>query len=217
MKNMGLHDLVLVDPVPLDDGWAEAMAVHARDVLAAAARVDSLTAAVAGCGHVVGTTARSGPYRGEAKAPRELAPTLISLAAQNPVALVFGPEDHGLSNDDLKVCDDLVCIPTSPEYTSLNLAQAVLILCYELFLAADTLPPPEPVDLADAAEVSFVVERLQQAFTRIGFLNPENPDHIMFTFRRLFGRARLRPHDAKVLLGLARQIDWFGRHGGGAD
>lgn len=217
MKNMGLAELYLVAPATLDDGWAEAMAVHARDVLAAARTVPSLPEALVGCARVIGTTARSGPYRAEPKAPRSLAPELAAWARQAPIAIVFGPEDHGLSNDDLKVCDDFVCIPTSSAYSSLNLAQAVLILCYELFLAAaEGRDEPVQVDeVADAGLVGFVLERLQGALATIGFLNPENPDHIMYTFRRLLGRARLRQHEAKVLLGMARQIEWYGKHGQG--
>jgi tRNA/rRNA methyltransferase len=133
------------------------------------------------------------------------------------VALVFGPEDHGLANDDLKHCNRLMTIPTSADYTSLNLAQAVMVCVYEIFLAAAPRPRKErhggeaDLQLAPAKRVAFVFTRLQEAFLRIGFLPPENPDHIMFAVRRLLGRAGLEEREVRILLALARQIEWSGR------
>jgi len=215
MKNMGLTNLVLVAPQIPADGWAEAMAVHARDVLAAARHTDSLAAAVADCRLVVGTAARSGPFRGQCSAPRAAAAEILAVATEAPVALVFGPEDHGLSNEDLKVCQRLLTIPTADEYASLNLAQAVLLCAYELQLcaraaAATTAPErDDSIDLAPAERVGFVLERLEAALLAGGFLNPQNPDPIMYVFRRIFARAGLGQHDVRVLLGMARQIDWL--------
>lgn len=211
MKNMGLATLVLVDPAPLDDGWATAMAVHARDVLERATTVGSLADAVADCAWVVGTAARSGPFRGQVLAPRDLAVDLLRVASSQPVALVFGPEDHGLSNAEIEQCQALVTIPTADAYTSLNLAQAVLVCAYELHLAAaadaddDGLSEPRPT----AARLTLLFDRLQQALLAIGFLNPQNPDPVMNVFRRVFARAGLQEHDTRVLLGLARQVQWL--------
>lgn len=211
MKNMGLATLVLVDPAPLDDGWASAMAVHARDVLESATRVRSLADAVADCAWVVGTAARSGPFRGQVLAPRDLAIDLLRVAATQPVALVFGPEDHGLSNAEIEHCQAMVTIPTADAYTSLNLAQAVLVCAYELHLAATSdsgdrgLSVPRPT----AARLALLFDRLQQALLAIGFLNPQNPKPVMNVFRRIFARAGLQDHDARVLLGLARQVQWL--------
>jgi len=212
MKNMGLDDLVLVRPVAVRAFWSKAMAVHAEEVLSRARRCDSLADAVADCGLVAGTTCRQGLYRRGVQTPREGAPRLIAAAGANRVALVFGPEDHGLSNDDLKLCHQLLMIPSSPEYPSLNLAQAVMVCAYELFLAAHDAAASTP-ELALAARVELMFERLQAAFLSVGFLYPENPDHIMFAFRRVLGRAQLEEHDVKIWLGLARQIEWFGRGG----
>lgn len=214
MKNMGLHDLCLVRPRARRRFWASAMAVHAADVLEKARTAPSLAAAVADCALVVGTTCRGGLYRAAAEAPEVLAPILVDRAAAAPVALVFGPEDHGLSNEDLKHCQRLVNIPTASDYPSLNLAQAVLLCCYEIRRAAQAaVPAVGRHDAARAEDVEFALTRLQESFLQIGFLHRENPDHIMFAFRRIFGRAGLEDRDVRILLGLARQIEWYGREG----
>jgi tRNA/rRNA methyltransferase len=210
MKNMGLRQLVVVRPQFTHSFWSKALAVHADDVLRQVRRCESLDQAVADCGLVVGTTCRPGLYRAAAESPRTVAARLAAAATTNRVALVFGPEDHGLSNEDLKACHQLVCIPSDPEYPSLNLAQAVMVCCYELFLAANGAAEPVPV-LAAAQRTTLMLDRLQAAFLSIGFLHADNPDHIMFAFRRLFGRAQLEERDVRILLGLARQIEWYGR------
>ena len=216
MKNMGLRDLVLVQPARMNSFWTTAMAVHADDVLRHVRRADSLSAAVADCGLVIGTTRRDGLYRAAAQSPRAAAAEILAAAESNHVALVFGPEDHGLSNDDLKACQRLITIPAAAAYPSLNLAQAVLVCCYEVFLAAsgrhESAPALAPA-LAPAERVEFMFERLQTAFLSIGFLHADNPDHIMFAFRRLLGRAQMEERDVRILLALARQIEWFGRGG----
>ena len=212
MKNMGLRDLVLVQPALVRAFWSKAMAVHAEDVLSRVRRCDSLAEAVADCGLVVGTTCRGGVYRAAAEPPHQAAPRIMAAAGANRVALVFGPEDHGLSNGDLKCCQELIVIPSDPAYPSLNLAQAVMVCGYELFLAANATAATAPV-LAVAERVERMFQHLKSAFLSIGFFHRDNPDHIMFAFRRLLGRARLEERDVNILLGLARQIEWFG-HGG---
>jgi tRNA/rRNA methyltransferase len=217
MKNMGLRELVLVGPEPRHSFWSSAMAVHAEDVLNDMRRCESLGAAVADCGLVIGTTSRiTGPYRAGAVSPRAAAPHIVAAAASGPVALVFGPEDHGLSNDDLSHCQQLIVIPTDVDYPSLNLAQAVMVCCYELFSAAPdaragTDESAEPPPTAERLELMF--RRLRSAFLSIGFLHADNPDHIMFAFRRLLGRACLDEREVRIFLALARQIEWFGRGG----
>jgi tRNA/rRNA methyltransferase len=188
------------------------MAVHADDVLSQVRRYSSLDEAVADCSLVVGTTCRDGLYRAAAESPRSVAPRIVATAAVNRVALVFGPEDHGLSNEDLKACHQLIAIPSDPGYASLNLAQAVMVCCYELFVAATGNPENVPV-LAPAERLAFMFERLQSAFLSIGFLHADNPDHIMFAFRRMLGRAQMEERDVRILLALARQIEWYGSAG----
>ena len=212
MKNMGLRELVLVRPALMNSFWAKAMAAHAEDVLRNVRQTDTLGAAVGDCGLVVGTTCRGGPYRVAPAPPRIAAPHIVAAAAANHVALVFGPEDHGLSNEDLKACHQLIAIAADPAYQSLNLAQAVLVCCYELYLANTGEPQILP-ELAAAEQVELMFQKLQAAFRSIGFLHADNPDHIMYTLRRFLGRAELEPRDVNILLGLARQIKWFGSGG----
>lgn len=211
MKNMGLSDLVMVDPALPDDGWAAAMAVHARDILDAARVVPTLADAVADCAFVAATAARPGPFRGQTLKPDHAAVELLRVAVTQPAALVFGPEDHGLSNAEIERCHALITIPTAPAYDSLNLAQAVLICAYELQLAATAVaqqaPPPEPLPTAERMALLFA--RLESALLAAGFLNPQNPGPVMNVFRRIFARAELREHDVRVLLGLARQVQWL--------
>lgn len=214
MKNMGLCRLTLVKPVARRNRVASVMAVHADDVLDGAQTVSDVASAVADCGLVVGTTCRGGAYRAAAQGLDAVAPLVAARARRGPVALVFGPEDHGLSNEDLKHCQHLVTIDTSVGYPSLNLAQAVLLCCYEIrraLLAGERAPCM--IEPAAAADVEFALERLQAALLRIGFLHPQNPDHIMFSLRRVLGRAGLEARDVRILLGLARQIEWYAGEG----
>jgi tRNA/rRNA methyltransferase len=212
MKNMGLGDLRLVAPRRYRPAAAVAMAVHAGDVLARVRRHDSLQEAIADCAWVVGTTCRPGPYRNRPLTPREAAPEVLAVGAAHPVALVFGPEDHGLSNEELKLCHELVTIPSDSEYPSLNLAQAVLVCTYELFLARHPVRAPSPT-LATSEKLERMYDQLGRALLRIGFLHGSNPEHIMFTLRRVFGRARLDTREAAIWLGIGRQIEWFAEEG----
>lgn len=215
MKNMGLRDLRLVRPrARAGARAAEIMAVHARDVLDRARVSRSLPEAVADCPLVVGTTCRGGLYRAAAEPPEAVAPEIVERAATQPVAVVFGPEDHGLTNDDLRHCPRLIAIDADRAYPSLNLAQAVLLCCHEIRRAAraEQDPARRPA-LATAAETDFLLARLQTSLLRIGFLNRQNPEHIMFAIRRLIGRAGLEEAEVKILLGLARQIEWYARDG----
>lgn len=213
MGNFGMGSLVLVNPAPIQHRQAEMMAVHAREILDTMQVHTSLRAAVADCGLVIGTTRRPGLYREHAVSLRTLAPSLVAATTTNQVALVFGPEDSGLSNEDLRSCQQLLTIPTDSTYTSLNVAQAVVLCCSEIFLATqnkeELLPPP----LAVVERQEVMYEKLKQALLQIGFLHRENPDHIMLALRRLFGRAGLEDRDVRVLLGMARQIEWYATRG----
>ncbi len=214
MKNLGVDHLTMVKPALRRMSTAMTMAVHARDVLGRARTVVTVREAVADCQLVIGTTCRRGRYRAAAESPEMLAPLLAEQARFGPVALLFGPEDHGLSNEDLKHCQRLLTIDTDPAYPSLNLSQAVLLCCYELrrgVRAERRLPAA--VAAAPAADVEFMLERLQAALLKIGFLNGQNPDHVMFALRRMLGRAGLGVRDVRILLGLARQIEWYARAG----
>jgi tRNA/rRNA methyltransferase len=213
MKNMGLSDLAIVGRGRTESFWARAMAVHAKDMLKTARRFATLREAVADCGLVVGTTCRGGLYREHSRSPRKTAPEILAAARSGKCALVFGPEDHGLDNDDLRSCQLLVTIPTDAAYPSLNLAQAVTICLYELFLAAMENVPAEEIERAPAEDVERLFDRMKASMLEIGYLDPQNPEHILFAFRRILGRAGLEEKDVRILTGLFRQIQWYAAEG----
>jgi tRNA/rRNA methyltransferase len=216
LKNMGFADLRLVAPSRYDFRTAAARAVHAVDVLERARSFADFGDAVAQHTIVVGTTARTGPYREHAQPLRLAAQELVRRARLERIAVVFGPEDFGLTNDDLKLCHQLITIPTAPGYPSLNLAQAVMLVAYEIRMAAESLAPTafaEEEACADAEEVAATLGRLSDALVQIGFLPEHSPDHIMFTLRALFGRSGLRSRELDILNGIARQVRWFGEGG----
>jgi len=158
--------------------------------------------------YVVGTTARTGGQRRQLETPREMASELVPICHNNRVALLFGPEDRGLTNAQLRYCHSLVTIPTST-FSSLNLAQAVMILCYELRLAGH-----QPVEqfvprLATRQELDGMYEQLKDTFLKINFINTENPDYWMQNIRRFFSRVGLQARDVKIIRGICRQIDWY--------
>jgi tRNA/rRNA methyltransferase len=213
MKNMGLKDLSVVGKARTQSFWARAMAVHGRDVLAETRRFPNLREAVADCGLVVGTTCRPGLYRSHSRSPREVAAEIVAAAQNVKTALVFGPEDHGLSNRDLRFCQWLVTIPTHKEYPSLNVAQAAVICLYEIFVAAAGDFAREPIARATAENVERLFDKMRGSLLKIGFLDPQNPDHLILALRRVLGRAGLEERDVRILIGLFRQIEWYGAGG----
>ena len=213
MANMGIHDLVLAEP-RICDAWEEAarMAVHATDILEARQEVATLAEAVADCAFVVGTTARGGLYRQHVKSPREWAPELSQLAHQGRVALVFGREDKGLSNEEIGQCSHLIRIHVHPAYTSLNLSQAVLICCYELFVAMDAYEPPVEKSVpAVAARKNRMMSIWREMLLQIGFMKEEKADHMMQGIQRIFSRGVYSDDDVSIMMGVARQTEWAAR------
>ncbi len=190
------------------------MAVHGRDVLEGAKTYTDLAAAVTDCTLTVGTTCRPGFYRSDISSIRDTAPSLMHESHANRIAIIFGPEDFGLTNRELKLCQRLVTIPTASAYPSLNLAQAVMVVAYELMLAARAgRQAGEPMEFAPVAEVDAMFERMAQALIAIGFLPEDNPDHIMFALRAIFGRSGLRPRELDILNGIAKHVGWFAEGG----
>jgi tRNA/rRNA methyltransferase len=214
LKNMGFGDLRLVAPQRPPGRAAAAMAAHADDVLRDVRCHTSVAEALGDRTLVVGTTCRTGLYRSGAIAIREAAAQLIAEATDNRVAFLFGPEDTGLTNSEIEHCQRLVTIPTAPAYPSLNLAQAVMLVAYELMMAADAARPMPPAQrYAPANEVEAMIERLARALVAMGFLPAENPEHIMFALRAMFGRAGLSGRDLDILNGIASQIRWLAEGG----
>lgn len=213
MKNFGVRDLALVGGGRTESFLARSMASHARDVLKSARRFPSLREAVADCGLVVGTTCRGGLYREHSRPPHDAAPEIAAAARKAKCALVFGPEDHGLSNEDLKHCQQIITIPTAPEYPSLNLAQAATVCLYEIFAASLGDIAGEEIERAPAEDVERLFDKMKTSLLEIGYLDPQNPEHILFAFRRIFGRGGLEEKDVRILIGLFRQIDWYATKG----
>ena len=211
MKNMGLRALWLVGTRPeLGDEAGRALAYGAWDVLDGARRADSLLEAVSTSVAVVGTT---GLPVAEAWSPRRLAAEAGALAGAGSLSLVFGPEATGLTSAERSLCHRLVRIPTDEAQPSLNLAQAVLLLAYELrlaFLATQQAAPDEDAR-ASAGEVEQAIGELREALVEIGYLDPQNPDRILAELRGLVTRARPSPREVVLLRGLAHQASWAGR------
>ncbi|MEX0805507.1 MAG: RNA methyltransferase [Candidatus Binatia bacterium] len=213
MKNTGLRELAIVGKARTRSFWARAMAVHGRDILSEARCYETVRAAVADCTLVVGTTCRSGLYRFHSRTPREVAGEIAAAAASGKVALIFGPEDHGLSNDDLKHCQLLITIPTHPDYQSLNVAQAAVICLYEIYVASLGEPVKQTIPRARAEDIERLYDRMRRSLLKIGFLDSQNPEHMLFAFRRILGRTGLEERDVAILTGLFRQIEWYANKG----
>jgi tRNA/rRNA methyltransferase len=213
MKNFGARELAVVGAARTRSFWARAMAVHGGDILAAAKCYSTIRAATADCHLIVGTTARSGLYRQHSRAPRELAAEIAAVARSEKVALLLGPEDHGLSNTDLEPCQLLMTIPTDPAYQSLNVAQAAVVCLYEIFLALVARPPQAALRRASADNVERLFDIMRDSLLKIGFLDSENPEHMLLAFRRFLGRAGLEETDVRILMGMFRQIQWFAEGG----
>ena len=213
MKNVGAKELAIVGSARTQSFWAKAMAVHGRDILADAQCCPSIRAAIADCTLVVGTTCRAGLYRSHSQTPRELAPALATAAKKGKVALLFGPEDHGLSNKDLEHCQQLITIPTHPDYQSLNVAQAAVICLYEIYVASLTAIEHDGIERAQAKDIERLFDIMKNSLLKIGFLDSENPEHMLLAFRRIFGRTGLEDKDVRILTGMFRQIEWYANQG----
>jgi len=212
MKNMGLSHLILVDGCSPLHMNAYKLASGAEDILERAEEVPSLWEAISEMGVVIGTTSRAGKERSPLLTPEKLIKDLLPLSVKNSIGLVFGPEREGLTNEELSLCHLYVRIPAAESFASLNLAQAVMILCYELFRASGSIPK-RPIELAHADQLEKMLEHMERTLLAIGFLGPKNPRHIMRTLRRLFGKSRLEEREVRILQGIWSQMDWrLGKH-----
>jgi TrmH family RNA methyltransferase len=210
MKNMGVTDLALANPRYFPHEEATARASGAADVLERATVVESLSEAIADCVYVVGTSARARAIDWPSMEPRACAAKLRAEAQRGPVAVVFGPEKSGLSNADLDLCDTLLTIPTDPDFSSLNLAMAVQVVSYELRAAQEPAIDPEErsgTPLATSGDVERFYEHLERVLTDIGFLDPDNPRHLMRRLRRLFIRARPDQNEINILRGILTAVE----------
>jgi TrmH family RNA methyltransferase len=202
MKNMGLRRLRLVRPAPFDPADVLGIAHRSDDILADLQTFDTLDAALADATFVAGATARPRGTLARTATPREAAPELLARAEAGPVALLFGPEDNGLSNEDLDRCHLALTIPADPAYPSLNLAQAVLLVCYELRLAAGSpalLRHPTPYLPATAAQLEELFAAAERALWGVEFFKAHLAGGILRTLRSLVHRAEPDAREARLL------------------
>lgn len=206
MKTMGFSRLILAAPKVLPDAQAWAMASGADDVLAHSRVVPTLAEALEGVTLALALTARRRDLATDPSWVRDGVAGLVELAGQGEVALVFGNETSGLSNDELAQCGRWAMIPANPDYTSLNLAAAVQVACYELRLAMLAVPPAPTFPNAGAAathdEVEGLLAHIERTAIGSGFLDPESPRRLMLRLRRLFSRAALEKEEVNILRGL---------------
>ena len=225
MKNMGLTNLVLVNPqCDLASDEARQMAVHAVDVLETAQIVKDIPTALSGCQQAIATTVRSRSVPIVLESPKAILPGLLVPQVQS--ALLFGAEERGLSNDELKYAQKFICIESNPDYPSLNLAQAVTICVYQLYQSwleisqghnpsTQAVSPPA-IDIkpnhATIEALEGYYQDLEAMLLEIGYLYPHTAPVKMEKFRRLYNRANLQSEEVAMLRGILRQIRWANRH-----
>ncbi len=209
-RNMGIRRLCVVDPENFKLKNILKMATHAAsDVVKSIDGYDDLEEALSSCNYVVGTTARLGGQRQYISTPSQLAESLVPISRENRIAIVFGPEDRGLSNEDIQYCHKLVNIPTA-EFSSLNLAQAVMIMCYEIFTAGKEEKKKFTPRLATSHELEGMYDQVKDILVRISYINRENPEYWMNNLRHFFSRIGLRAKEVSIIRGICRQINWYG-------
>jgi len=204
MKTMGFADLALVQPREFPHAEATALAAGAADLLDTARVHPSLDAALADCIVAAGLSARRRELTHPPQTLRDAAPELAAIAtSQGRVALVFGNETSGLSNEELARCQRFVTIPANPAYSSLNLAAAVQVACYELAVAAASFDAPRATarEAATGEDVSRLCEELERVAVDSGYLDPAQPGRFMQRIRRLLARAGLEREEVKILRG----------------
>lgn len=210
-RNMGIRRLIVVSPENDDREKIMRLATHeARDIVESIKRFDDFGEAVGPFQYVAGATARLGGERKAVCRPSELAEKLVEISRENDIAIVFGPEDRGLTNEEIRRCHMLVNIPTA-DFSSINLAQAVMIVCYELFLASRPEIPAFTPRLASRFELDGMYDQLKDILIRIDYILPSNPDYWMNKLRLFFSEFPMRAREVGIIRGICRQINWYGK------
>jgi TrmH family RNA methyltransferase len=209
MKNLGFTRLVLVNPQTVLTDEARHLACGADGVLDNAQRAETLPKALASFHLSVGSSSRSVDWIPTALLPSELAQRLTEFSSDQRVALVFGPERTGLTNEHLQHCQWLTTIPTAPEFDSMNLAHAVAIVAYEIRKQLSAKPVGRSLERPNLQQVEDFTSDLQRCLDEIGFLNQQNPQQVMFTLRQMLSRACLEERDVSILRGILRQWSWY--------
>ena len=214
MKNMGLQRLRLVNPAEYDTWRIGGIAHRSADVAEGAEIFESLQEALSDVVYVVGTTARARTAQRNYVRPREVAPKVVERAKEGVVALLFGREDRGLENEGLDQCHSVAIIPTNPDYSSLNMAQATLLLAYEVFLAAQEESGPLPkgrrnTRLATVEELESTYAALEQGLDRIDFFKARTPESILRILRTIIGRTEPDIQEAGILRAIGFEISAY--------
>jgi len=209
MKNCGLSRLVLVNPADHLSAAACRPAMEAYPLVQSAEVHRDLAAAIGASRMVVGVTRRGGQDREPLLTPARWIQDVLPRAQGQEISILFGTEKDGLDREAVDRCDVLVTLPAHPDYASFNLAQAVLLVCYELFRASAEAPAGSAaLQLAAEKEREQLFTHLEALLLRVGFLHENNPGRIMSSLRRLFGRAGLEERDIRILRGILSQIEW---------
>ena len=213
MRNMGLSQLTIVNPhCNYLSEEAQVMAVHGLDVLKQAQIVNTIPQALQGCHRAIATTARPRGIPTELETPRQAIPWLLEQNITS--ALIFGPEDRGLSNQELSYAQRFICIEANPEYPSLNLAQAVGICCYELYHYYQSLTDEEKANSETSEEVATIeqlegyYQHLESVLLKINYIYPHTAATKMAKLRRIINRSNLNSQELALLRGILRQGEW---------
>jgi len=208
MKNMCMTELYLVSPKIFPSAEATSRASGADNLLASAVVCETLQEAIADCEIVIGASARSRSISVPELSPRECAEHLAVETKDKKVAILFGRENSGLKNHELDLCQYLLSIPSNSEYSSLNIAAAVQVVCYEMMVASElSVAEPKALEapLASSAQMESFFDHLYQTLDEIGFLNPEKSTSIMRRLRRLYHRANLDTKELDILRGILKK------------
>lgn len=209
MKNMGLAELYLVNPLKFPHPKALELAASADDIVKQAVVVKGLDEAIGDCGLVVGTSARDRKIPWPMLSPREFGEKAQQEASQHKIAILFGREDSGLTNEELHRCQFHIQIPSNPEYSSLNLAAAVQVIAYELRVASELDAKKEEWDyqIATQKELEGLFAHLEKVLIELDFLKPSAPRQLMTRLRRLYSRARLDEMEVNILRGMLTAVE----------
>jgi len=212
MKNTGLSRLMVVNGCSPLHPSAYKLASGAEDILERAEESLSLREVASEMGCVVGTTSRGGKERAPDFTPEALAKKLIPISQKNLIGVAFGSEKEGLTNEELTLCHLYARIPSVESFPSLNLAQAVMVICYALFQTSVEIRTPS-VQLARAGVLESMFEHMERTLIQIGFLNSKHPKRMMRVLRRLFGRSQMNEREVQILHGIWSQMDHCLREG----
>ncbi len=209
MKTMGLFELYLVAPKYFPHPDATALATHAEDILQQAIVTPDLLSALKEVQVVYATSANTRDVALPIKTSRAAAQDIILQGSQHKIAIIFGPENHGLSNQDLLHVHQLIQIPTTESYHSLNLAAAVQIIAYELLLASQTNVqlPGDFEEITSVEHLEHFYHQLETAVTQLKLLDPQNPRRLMLRLRRLFNRAQLNVTEVNILSSIFHEVN----------